>query len=177
MQKAGDEHRTSTYYLSLLDSMNNLYMITALLGLTGCYQSNSTLFERYLTANGHGNYWDCIYSTSVLGRINPTYATPSLDRPVTLPYDCEYFAAHQQVIHYANVDSSTVTDRGYSDVQFNPDKFELRGNLLFFSGHQHRILTLTPQVLVLEYEYEHRKSISVYLPSKYQAKRIKPLPR
>ncbi|RZJ94950.1 MAG: hypothetical protein EOO60_01800 [Hymenobacter sp.] len=177
MQKADNEHHVSTYHLSLLNSMNTLSIIAALLALTGSCQPDSSLLEGYLTANGHGKYWDCIYSTSILGRINPTYATPSLDRPVTLPYDCEYFAAHQQVIHYANVDSSTVTDRGYSDVQFNPDKFELRDSLLFFSGHQHRILTLTPQVLVLEYEYEHRKSISVYLPSKYQAKRIKPLPR
>jgi hypothetical protein len=157
--------------------MHNLLLLAALFGLSGCYQSTSPLLERYLTANGHGNYWDCVYSTTVLGHINPSYATPSLDRPVTLPYDCAYFAAHQQVIHYANVDSTTVTDRGASDVQFNPDQFALRGDVLFFSGQAHRILTLTPQVLVLEYECEHRKAIRVYLPSKYQHKRIKPFPR
>lgn len=156
--------------------MNCPYLVSALLSLLGSCQSTTSSPERYLTDDGHGKYWDCIYSTSVLGHINPTYAPPSLERPVMLPYNCEYFAAHQQVIHYANVDSSTVMDRGYSDVQFNPDTFALRGNFLFFSGHQHRILTLTPQVLVLEYEYEHRKAISVYLPSKYQTKHIKPLP-
>jgi hypothetical protein len=155
--------------------MDNFCLLGVLLSLLGSCQSAPSLLERYLTADGQDKYWDCVYSTSVLGRINPTYATPSEERPVTLPYNCEYFAAKQQVIHYANVDAGTVTDQGDSDVQFNPDKFELRGNFLFFSGHQHHILTLTPQVLMLEYEYEHRKFISVYLPSNYQIKRIKPL--
>lgn len=177
MQKASIVHRLLTCHLNLTNPMHSLFLLTALLGLTSGCQPDSTLLLRALTANGHGKYWDCIYSTSVRGHINQTYPTPSLDRPVTLAYDCAYFAAPNQVIHYANVDSSTVTDRGSSDVQFNPDTFALRDSLLFFSGHQHRILTLTPHVLVLEYEYEHRKAISVYLPSRYQVKRIKPLTR
>jgi hypothetical protein len=158
--------------------MNNPYVVLTLLVLAGGCRPVPVFHQDDLTNAGHGKYWDRIYSTDIFGRINPSYAAPAgyvPEQRATITYDCDYFASNGQAIHYANVDSSTVTDRGYSDVIFNPDKFVLRDSFLTFSGHTHKILTLTPQVMVLEYEADKKKAISVYLPSKNQTKRIKPV--
>jgi hypothetical protein len=158
--------------------MNNPWAVLALLVLGGGCRPAPAFHQEDLTNAGRGKYWDRVYSTDIFGHINPSYAAPAGPAPAqhaTITYDCDYFASNGQAIHYTNIDSSTVTDRGYSDVIYNPDTFVLRDSLLTFSGHTHQILTLTPQVMVLKYEYEHRKAISVYLPSKYQTKRIKPV--
>jgi hypothetical protein len=146
--------------------------------LFACRQA-PTSQQDYLTNAGKGKYWDCIYSTDVYGHANASYAASAGAAyymcPTTI-YRCDYFASNGQALHYNNIDSVTVIDRGANtDIQYNPDSFDLQANTLTFGGHRHKILALTPQVMVLEYEYEGRKAISTYLPSKYQQKIIRPV--
>lgn len=146
--------------------------------LSACRQV-PTFQQDYLTNAGKGKYWDCVYSTDIFGRINPSYAAPIARhnfQRATITYSCDYFAINHKALHYTNLDSVTIIDRGANtDVKFNPDSFELHDSTLTFGGHRHKILTLTPQVMVLEYEYDRRKAISIYLPSKYQKKVIRPV--
>jgi hypothetical protein len=160
--------------------MNYKYLFCLLLGLPlfACCQAPASRRD-YLTNAGKGKYWDCVYSTDVYGHANASYAAsagPAYYRHATIMYRCDYFASNGQALHYNNVDSVTVIDRGANtDIQYNPDSFTLQDNTLTFGGHWHNILALTPQVMVLEYEYEGRKAISTYLPSKYQKKVIRPV--
>lgn len=160
--------------------MSYKYLSSLLLGLllSACRQAPASP-QDYLTNAGEGKYWDCVYSTDVYGHANGSYAPsagPAYYRHATIIYRCDYFASNGQALHYNNIDSVTVIDRGANtDVQYNPGSFKLQANTLTFGGHRHKILALTPQVMVLEYEYEGQKAISTYLPSKYQKKIIRPV--
>ena len=160
--------------------MDYKYLLSLLLGLllSACRQAPASQ-QDYLTDAGRGKYWDCIYSTDVYGHANASYAAsagPEYYRHATIIYRCDYFASNGQALHYDNIDSVSVIDRGANtDIGYNPDRFKLQDNTLTFGGHRHKILALTPQVMVLEYEYEGRKAISTYLPSKYQKKTIRPI--
>ena len=136
--------------------------------LWGCHPEPE-LSESCLTNSEKGKYWDLVYSTDIYGRPNRSYGPRSLQ-----PYDCDYFAADGHVVHYANADSATVEDRGANtDVQFNPDQFQLRGSTLTFGGRTHKVLALLPQLLALEFGPEGKKALRVYTPSQHQVKRLK----
>lgn len=77
------------------------------------------------------------------------------------------------MIHYKNLDSIRVIDKGANtDVVFNPDKYVLSDSVLFFLGQPNKILVLTEKIIMLEYKYEGKKAIRIYVPSKYQNKQI-----
>jgi hypothetical protein len=159
--------------------MKYKYLLCLSIGLllAACQHAPASQQE-YLTNAGKGKYWDRVYSTDVYGHANASYAPsgPAYYLPATIIYGCDYFTSGGQALHYTNIDSVTVIDRGANiDIEYNPDSFELQDNTLTFGGHRHKILALTPQVMVLEYEYEGRKAISTYLPSKYQQKIIRPV--
>lgn len=159
--------------------MNYKHLLSLSLGLllSACRQAPASQ-QDYLTNAGKGKYWDRVYSTDVYGHANASYAAsgPAYYLPATIIYSCDYFDSTGQVIPYTNIDSITVIQRGaYTDIASSPGTFTLHDNFLTFSGHTHKILTLTPQVMVLEYGYEGRKAISTYLPSKYQKKIIRPV--
>jgi hypothetical protein len=149
-----------------------LSLLPVLSLLAGSCHPAPKLREADLTNQGHGKYWDQVYSTDIYGRINGSYPT-QYGRP-RLPYRCDYFAAKGRVVHYDNVDSATVVDRGAdTDIKFNPDQFELRDSTLSFSGRANKVVALTPQLLVLEYTFEGKKALSIYIPSRHQVKRVK----
>lgn len=139
----------------------------------GCHPAPK-LREADLTNDGQGKYWDEVYSTDIYGRINGSYPT-QYGKP-RLPYRCDYFAAKGRVVHYRNVDSLTVIDRGgNSDVVFNPDHFRLGDSTLIYWQDTLKVVALTPKLLVLEHEFDHKIALRIYVPSRYQQKRVRPV--
>jgi hypothetical protein len=133
-----------------------------------------------LTNNGKGRYWDEVYSTSTNGTINASYPDPhliyldSLAKKVRYVNTCIYFSGQDHVMHYVNLDSVRVRDIDEnSDALLNPGYFKLRDDTLIFAlNMHHKILTLTPQAMVLEYVFKGKKSVRVYLPSRFQLKQV-----
>ncbi|MBJ6146426.1 hypothetical protein [Hymenobacter sp. BT559] len=136
----------------------------------GCHPA-PTLREADLTNYGRGKYWDEVYSIDIYGRLNGSYPT-RYGQP-HLSYRCDYFGAKGQVVHYLNTDSITVVDRGSnSDVRYNPDQFQLCDSTLIYWHDTLKVVALTPKLLVLEHEFDHKKALRIYVPSRYQQKRV-----
>jgi hypothetical protein len=139
----------------------------------GCHPAPK-LREADLTNQGRGKYWDEVYSTDIYGRLNGSYPT-RYGQP-RLPYRCDYFGAKGRVVHYHNQDSVTVVDRGAnSDVVYNPDQYQLRDSTLIYWQDTLKVVALTPKLLVLEHEFDHKKALRIYVPSRYQQKRVQPV--